>query len=252
VLPKGPEINIAERYLQLKKRIGENQTTADCHGTPCAHSNIPSIEYEFRNQLQIIDESVDCDSSISSLLAAVDPAVFIANAYNVILKRPLDTLGHLGYVKALQQNRLNKLEVLGRIRYSKEGRRIGVPVNGLFIPFISITTIKMPARLVVYLYSLLKAIIRLPQVLKTIDLQDQYIKQQHIDYISKLELQNNSIKTLSTNLDILQQQVMQQIQNISKLSSLYKLTEQLDDKSEEYKVLRSTVSDFDHKYLKNS
>jgi hypothetical protein len=52
-------------------------------------------------------------------------------AYRNLLNRPPDAKGAANYRRALRTGRQTKIEVVGRIRYSREGRRHRVPVPGL-------------------------------------------------------------------------------------------------------------------------
>lgn len=52
-------------------------------------------------------------------------------AYRTLLNRPPDPKGAANYRRALRTGRRTKIEVLGRIRFSGEGRRHGVTIPGL-------------------------------------------------------------------------------------------------------------------------
>ena len=56
---------------------------------------------------------------------------FLDAAYRNLLNRPPDAKGGANYRRALRLGRRTKVEVLGRIRYSSEGRRHAVAVPGL-------------------------------------------------------------------------------------------------------------------------
>jgi O-antigen chain-terminating methyltransferase len=60
---------------------------------------------------------------------------FIQGAFAGILKRDPDPQGLSHYMGALRSGRMSKAEVLGRLRYSPEGRMHKVMVRGLFWPF---------------------------------------------------------------------------------------------------------------------
>jgi hypothetical protein len=69
---------------------------------------------------------------ITELLKFEDE-VFIKNAYRVILRREPDMVGMDHYLSKLKSNSLSKTEILGRLRYSSEGNRIGSKIEGLSI-----------------------------------------------------------------------------------------------------------------------
>src|SRR6516162_4477851 len=51
---------------------------------------------------------------------------FLQNAYRAILKRGPDATGFNGFIESLRSGRLNKIDILARLRYSQEGRAKGV------------------------------------------------------------------------------------------------------------------------------
>ena len=62
-------------------------------------------------------------------------ADFIEVAYEKLLRRPADPEGSQGYLSALRSGALGKVEILGLIRFSGEGRRQSVHVDGLLLPY---------------------------------------------------------------------------------------------------------------------
>ena len=56
---------------------------------------------------------------------------FIGNAYRALLRREPDEPGLNTYLDKLRSGRFNKIDVLANIRFSEEGRRNNVPVDGL-------------------------------------------------------------------------------------------------------------------------
>ena len=55
---------------------------------------------------------------------------FLDNAYRIILGRPLDDGGRNRFLRPLRSGRMSRVELLARLRLSKEGRRRAVPVGG--------------------------------------------------------------------------------------------------------------------------
>lgn len=62
--------------------------------------------------------------------------VFIKTAYLSLLGRLPDSQGQASYLAKLQNFDYTKTEILGRLRYSREGRRKKVSVKGLLLPFV--------------------------------------------------------------------------------------------------------------------
>ena len=61
---------------------------------------------------------------------------FVVNAYYGILRRMPDATGLNYFLDKIRQGSFTKIEALGRIRYSSEGRSIGVKVRGLLLPLL--------------------------------------------------------------------------------------------------------------------
>ena len=64
-----------------------------------------------------------------------DDADFVETVYRTLLRRPADPEGLQGYLDALRSGALSKVEILGSIRFSEEGRRQAVHVDGLLLPY---------------------------------------------------------------------------------------------------------------------
>jgi SAM-dependent methyltransferase len=86
---------------------------------------------------------------------------FIQNAYRAILKRGPDATGFKDFIEALRAGRLNKIDVLARLRYSSEGRSKKVQINGLLVPAVIRQSYRVPV--LGYLFQLLVALARLPK-----------------------------------------------------------------------------------------
>ncbi len=65
-------------------------------------------------------------------------------AYRTLLNRPPDPRGAARYRHALRTGRRTKIEVLGRIRFSREGRRHGVAIPGLLPAFAFALAYRVP------------------------------------------------------------------------------------------------------------
>lgn len=60
---------------------------------------------------------------------------FIENAYRCILKRQPDSQAYHFYLRNLLRGNMTKVEILGHLRYSREGRARGIKIKGLFWMF---------------------------------------------------------------------------------------------------------------------
>lgn len=89
---------------------------------------------------------------------------FVWNAYRALLKREPDEEGYQGYLAQLRRGRRNKIDILASLRYSPEGERASVEVEGLktrawfrrlyFVPVVG------------YLAELVVSLVRLPVLLR--------------------------------------------------------------------------------------
>ncbi len=69
---------------------------------------------------------------------------FIASMYRIILSRDPDPTGYEYFINSMQSGRFNKLEIIGRIRFSGEGIRKGVKIRGLFIEYLKERIRRLP------------------------------------------------------------------------------------------------------------
>ena len=90
-----------------------------------------------------------------------DDEDFVRNAYRGILRRELDLVGAAPFIQGLRTGRMAKPEILGRLRYSAEGRAWGIPVSGLPLAFALQLAYRAP--LLGRLLSIAQFIICLPE-----------------------------------------------------------------------------------------
>ncbi len=86
---------------------------------------------------------------------------FVQNVYRGICKREPDIQGFENYLRKLREGRLSKIEILGRVRYSREGREKGVRVKGLLIRYVVKTFFRIP--IIGYIANMLVSLMRLPK-----------------------------------------------------------------------------------------
>lgn len=95
-------------------------------------------------------------------LLCFDDADFVDVVYEKLLKRRADEDGKRSYLEALRSGVTSKVEILGLIRFSEEGRRRAVHVDGLLLPY------KLHSwrhrRVVGWFVGLLMAVARLPRL----------------------------------------------------------------------------------------
>lgn len=84
-------------------------------------------------KLSLTPASIDMRRSRYKLhqLLEYDDHEFVWNAYRALLKREPDETGFKGFLERLLSGQRTKIDVLASIRYSPEGRRKNVSIDGL-------------------------------------------------------------------------------------------------------------------------
>ncbi len=148
---------------------------------------------------------------------------FIQNAYQAILKRGPDAAGSSGFLESLRSGRLNKIDILARLRFSAEGRAKRVRIEGLLAPAAMRMAYRVP--LIGYLLNLVVGILRLPIMIRSHrQFEAQVLAQQemfveHVNHIG-LSLQGHArevtqlLASHSESVDRLSGQVQQQINEL--------------------------------------
>ncbi len=126
--------------------------------------------------------------------------LFVRNAYLGLLKREPDATGQTAYIQALASGRLNKLDVLAKLRYSAEGRRVGVGVTGLALP----ATVRKIERIPVlgYVVTWAIAIARLPILHRHLRQSEFYLIEQQSNLARELDRLNEQANQTSNELQI--------------------------------------------------
>ena len=116
-------------------------------------------------------------------------STFINNAYHCLLEREPDAKGYLHYLSSLEKGNLSKIEILGQIRYSEEGKIKAIKVEGLKKSYMLQRLYRVPV--IGYGIKLFRILLNLPMILKD---QEKLISQ----------LFNNkiTIETNNCNLEI--------------------------------------------------
>lgn len=100
---------------------------------------------------------------LSDLLGFHDE-VFVRNAYAVILKREPDDAGFVEYLGNLRSGRYSKIDIIRSLRFSPEGRRANVAIEGLSWWVNLRKVYRVPV--VGYLLQLAVAVFRLPVLIE--------------------------------------------------------------------------------------
>jgi hypothetical protein len=160
---------------------------------------------------------------------------FVEKAYLGILGRPPDTSGYTHYVNELRQGRMTKVEILGSLRNSPEGKARSVVIKGLWAPYLAQRIFKVPV--LGYFCRWLTGLLSLPTIIRNFQrldvaipfqlasLKDQLTDQleanlstafqSQLDEIrrGKLVELTNDLKSLRTDLDTLHALMPQKADN---------------------------------------
>lgn len=91
---------------------------------------------------------------------------FVINAYRGILSRPADAGGSDHFLSELDSGKMTKAEILGRLRYSPEGRARGVRIRGLLPAFCIHSLFRVPV--LGYACRLIIGMLNLPTVIRNV------------------------------------------------------------------------------------
>jgi SAM-dependent methyltransferase len=140
--------------------------------TPCEMSSIALARFPV---------SIDCvtgkeEYSLAELLN-YDEDRFVRCAYLAILRREPDVVGQEHYSNMLQSGQLSKTEILGRLRFSPEGKTNNVKIHGLLLPFVVQSVYRVPV--LGYGVAMLNFVFRLPTIIKNrVFFENQTLRQQ--------------------------------------------------------------------------
>ena len=150
---------------------------------------------------------------------------FVRNAYRALLLREPDQAGMAQHLAGLASGQFNKIDVLGSLRSSTEGRRTQVKVKGLWFPL----SIRRLGRLPFFGYfiRITIALCRLPVLLEH-QRQSEFTlwtQQQRV-----VDHQNQSYRQLSGSVEQLSGEIVSALQrsNEQQLEQLTKLTEMIE------------------------
>jgi SAM-dependent methyltransferase len=119
-------------------------------------------------------------------LLSLDGEEFLDNAYRVILGRHLDDSGRHRFLEPLRSRRMSRLELLARLRLSKEGRARGVPIERhLVIRGIARAAFNIPV--VGYLVALVNYIAKLPTLARTLESTEADVRLARNTFVQEMQ-----------------------------------------------------------------
>jgi len=156
---------------------------------------------------------------------------FIRNSYRKILKRGPDAHGFNDYLMKLRSGTMNKTEILGRLRYSKEGRKKPVKIKDLFLKFLANTSFRIPV--IGYVLKLLISIIRFPQIIRDIQGYEAFTNARFTENTNLFKSVNGQLAQ-KADLQGVNEQLAQKadLQQLAQKADLQSVNEQLAQKAD--------------------
>lgn len=185
---------MAEIYLPhwtmelLRERLNESESSSALAPPPQITSTYTLSPLTW--QETFTPKHYDAVYHVAELLQFHDEA-FIQAAYQALLRRPPDAEGQAGFLKALREGRLNRLDVLARIRFSPEGVRQNVTIHGLRGPAILRRAYRLPLLGPLLRWSV--AVARLPRLVRHVtQLEAHWAAQQEAfaGYVNRLNTEH--------------------------------------------------------------
>ncbi len=123
---------------------------------------------------------------------------FVTHAYRGILERPPDDFGYHYYLDRLREGNLNRVEVLGRLRYAPEGRSRKVRVKWLLPYFIVLSFLRIPV--LGYLGRLAAGLLRLPALIRNLQNLDSFTHAQLLSLKEHVNLDARQVQAVVNDL----------------------------------------------------
>jgi SAM-dependent methyltransferase len=214
VAPAGePEIDIQEIKAAIQRAVARRQAAGETSFINASARLLELLSQEadslaevssgagdgrFRSQPEFTPNRGD-HYHVTDLLKYHDRD-FVWNAYRALLKREPDTEGLSTYLERLRSGRFNKIDVLAGLRFSPEGRRNQVTIDGLRLPAAIRRLYRVPV--IGYLAELVVGVVRLPSLIRNQrQIETHLIAQQeliaaHFNQVTG-ELRESSARSLS-------------------------------------------------------
>ena len=162
--PTPPEIDVEQLMRQIhedaerdRRGLPVNRTAAISMARRAAAFHLPRLP-EAQDALPRQDHY-----TLGELLDRYDED-FLRTAYQAILDRRPDANGVNAYLGGLRTGRLSKIDILGRLRFSPEGRERKIAVWGLLPVWLAHTAYRIPVLGDVLAWGM--ALLRLPRLIR--------------------------------------------------------------------------------------
>ena len=173
-----PEVNVEEIMRKIREEVARRKQETPMKTVsiqPIVNSNLPPLNIPERISIpRVRGEMPFTYKETYNLVDFLNyhDEEFIRYAYSGILNRTPDDSGLQHYLSGLRTGVLSKIDILGRLRYSQEGRQKATPVQGLFLPFLFYSTYRVPV--VGYFLRIFMGILRFPTLIHNIQTLESY------------------------------------------------------------------------------
>ena len=167
IAANNPEIDVDLLMQRIREEIAQRPTdSAPSGGSVRPAQPAPPLNDMLRTLTETATVAALPEKSVYALRDFLDyhDETFIVNAYRGVLRREPDSSGMTDFLGKLRHGDYTKIEILGRLRFSPEGRRHGVRIRGLLAPFALQTACRLPV--LGYGIAWLNFILRLPVLIR--------------------------------------------------------------------------------------
>lgn len=209
------DLNIGQLKARIEESATQRKRAAEASGGRFRLSQLnprPGISMDLQ-EIRLSPEfnaRRDHHYHVDDLLQFHD-AEFVRNAYRAILKREPDKAGSDSHLEPLRSGRLNKIDILARLRFSSEGKQKNVTVDGLRMPALVRSLTRIPA--IGYVCELVIGLLRLPAAIRHHRRFENHVNLQHqhlADYVNRLIRATREIEQSVAGLSFLPREVAAQ------------------------------------------
>ena len=156
---------------------------------------------------------------------------FIKQAYRGILNREPDPQGFNNYLSLLRNGQRNKIEILGGLRYSKEGKEKHVIIKGLYFRYLLNISYRIP--ILGYILKLSISILRFPEILKNIQEFEAFTNARFTNTNARLTDNRKNIDNLSVEVRKNHEQLVNTLSNKADIQSFNEIKGDLSNISKQ-------------------
>jgi 2-polyprenyl-3-methyl-5-hydroxy-6-metoxy-1,4-benzoquinol methylase len=191
-----PDINVQDLMLQIRDEVARKKMHAaddTANLKQYIHEGIVLNRIP-ENKVCIADKP---KYAVADFLEYQDDD-FIRSAYRGILRREPDASGYDHYGYLLYTGQMSKIEILGRLRYSAEGRSYAVPVRGLLKPFLARSAFRLPV--LGATAAIASAFVKLPAIVRNQVSFENYTYRHQREHVEQINIIADQIETAITQM----------------------------------------------------